>query len=268
LIRLERAKIVDAAAWHRLRDLGRDLLNARDPGAYRSLQAQDRFATDLQNLGRERRTVLQAAHQRIVKLGVSEGTRLSEIATANERLAPLARDTRDSSAVLLALLNVWPEDATESVRGVIQRISSLRDALADIDDRGLATLRTGAGENGVASEARDHVNALEDRLAAGDSEKPLKIEWVRSWNQKAHNIIQRLVARPPVSEPPPAGTPRPEPQPSFPLPPSAVSTVLHGATVDVGDPDAVSQFLGDVRRSLGTVKGVIRLVLRREDGDA
>jgi hypothetical protein len=264
-IRLQRGKIVDAAAWHRLRDLGPDLLNAQRPEAHRSLQAQDRFAAELQKLGRERRTVLQAVHERIVSLGVSQGGRLGEIATANERLAPLARDTRDSSAVLLALLEAWPEEGADPVRMLVKRIEPLRNALSEIDERGVATLRTGAGDSGAAAQARDHVAGLEDRLTASDVDRPVTIEWVRSWNKTAHGIIQKLVVRP-VPEPPPDERPRPEPP--LPAPPRPGVRVLHEARIDVEDPDAVSQFLADVRRVLGAVgKGMIRLVLRREEDD-
>ena len=51
-VRLQRGKLVSAADWHRLRDLGNQLFEEPRPPAHRSLQGQDRFAAALRAAGR------------------------------------------------------------------------------------------------------------------------------------------------------------------------------------------------------------------------
>src|SRR5439155_18689034 len=78
-IRLQRGKLVSAADWHRLRDLGNQLFSVQRPPAHRSLQGQDKFATALRQAGQEKRTVIQQGlHQRLVHVGVDQGERLKE----------------------------------------------------------------------------------------------------------------------------------------------------------------------------------------------
>ncbi|MBK9069384.1 MAG: hypothetical protein IPL79_00010 [Myxococcales bacterium] len=90
-IRLQRGKLVSAADWHRLRDLGNQLFDEPRPPANRSLQGQDRFAEALRAKAQIKRTVVQGLHSRLVHLGVEQGLRLAELSTANMRLAPLAQ---------------------------------------------------------------------------------------------------------------------------------------------------------------------------------
>ena len=110
-VRLQRGKLVSAADWHRLRDLGNQLFEEPRPPAHRSLQGQDRFAAALSERGQAKRTVLQGLHSRLVHLGVEQGDRLTELSTANTRLGALAQTTTDSHKVLAELLAAWPDDS-------------------------------------------------------------------------------------------------------------------------------------------------------------
>jgi len=85
------------------------------------LQGQDRFAIALKQSGEGKRTVLQGLHERLVHLGVTAGDRLKEVATANTRLAALGQATADSYKVLTELLAVWPDDASDPMRSVVQQ---------------------------------------------------------------------------------------------------------------------------------------------------
>src|SRR5262245_60070968 len=142
-IRLQRGKLVSAADWHRLRDLGNQLFEEPRPAAHRSLQGQDRFAAALRTNGQAKRTVVQGLHARLVHLGVDQGARLTELSTANTRLAPLAQSTTDSHKVLSELLAAWPDDASDALRTIVQQAESLRDALAELNEHARTNLKAG-----------------------------------------------------------------------------------------------------------------------------
>ena len=263
-VRLQRGALVDAPEWHRLRDLGNQLFGLRRPPAHRSLQGQDRFTAELKEHGQAKRTVLQGLHQRIVHLGVEEGGRLTELAEANSRLASLALTTTDSQRVLAELLGAWPDDASDPLRSVVQQAESIRDALGTLNENARNNLGAGVGHPEIGAAVQDHLQALDGRLAAAQAEQPLTREWVRSWNERAQELIQKLIQQPPPPkppEPPPPGPPEP--------PVSPPSAVLVQAHLDPHDPDAVTDFLADVRKALsGLGDGQVQVALvRREESE-
>lgn len=265
-IRLQRGKLVSAADWHRLRDLGNQLFEEPRPAAHRSLQGQDRFTAALRTRGQAKRTVLQALHTRLVHLGVEQGDRLKELSTANARLGPLAQTTTDSHKVLSELLAAWPDDASDALRTIVQQAESLRDALGELNEHARANLKAGMSHPAVGAEVSGHLSALAGRLAAAQAEQPLSKDWISTWNKKAQELIKRLIEQPQTPQPPqpPTGG---GVQPPVPPPPTPCS-VLVKARVNPTDADAISAFLADVRKALteqGTKPISVALVKTEEN---
>lgn len=259
-VRLQRAKLVSAADWHRLRDLGNHLFNEPRPPAHRSLQGQDRFGIALKQHGQGKRTVLQGIHQRLVNLGSDQGDRLKEIATANTRLGAFAQNTTDSHKVLSDLLAAWPDDASDGLRTLVQQAGVIRDALGELSDHARTSLKAGMNHPAIGVEVQEHLGSLDRRLAATQSEQPLTKDWVQTWNNKAQQLIHKLIEQPA----PPLITP---PQPPPPEPPGALRAVLLKSRLNPSDADAVSRFLAQVRKSLedqGT-KSINVALVREED---
>ena len=268
-IRLQRGTLVGAADWHRLRDLGNHLFGEPRPPAHRSLQGQDKFGATLRQRGQEKRTVLQGLHQRLVHLGAEGSARVEELATANARLAPLAQSTTDSRKVLAELLAAWPDDATDKLRSLVQGAEAIRDALGELNENARKNLQSGANHSAVGSEVQDHLKALEGRLAATQAEKPLTKEWIKEWNKTAQQLIQRLLEQPTPPQPPipvlPTGGTNGGQQPE-PLPPVTPAATLCTRRLNPTDPDAVSDFLAEVRRALSELSdGNIHVALVRQE---
>jgi hypothetical protein len=260
-LRLQRGKIVGAADWHRIRDLGNHLFEEPRPPAHRSLQIQDRFTATLRTRAQTKRTVLQALHARLVHLGIEQGERLQELSTANTRLGALAQSTTDSHKVLTDLLAAWPDDASDPLRIIVQQAERIRDALGELNADTRANLKAGVNHAAIGTEVRGHLSALEGRLAAAQAEQPLTDEWILDWNKKAQELIKRLIEQP-------APTPPVPPQPPAPLPQITPAAVILKTLVNTGDADSVSTFLAQVRKALseqGTK--TIRLALIREEDD-
>lgn len=270
-IRLQRGKLVSAADWHRLRDLGNQLFEEPRPAAHRSLQGQDRFTAALRSRGQAKRTVLQGLHARLVHLGVESGDRLTELSTANTRLSPLAQSTTDTHKVLTELLAAWPDDASDALRTIVQQAESIRDALGELNEHARSNLKAGVNHPVVGTEVRGHLSALDGRIAAAQAEQPLTKDWVTTWNKTAQELIKRLIEQPQPPVQPPVGPTGGGTQPPVVLPP-APRSVLVKARVNPTDADAISSFLADVRRALteqGTKPISIALVRTEpEEGDA
>lgn len=257
-LRLQRGKLVSAADWHRLRDLGNELFEVPRPPAHRSLQGQDAFTVALRTKGQAKRAVLQGLHARLVHLGVEQGDRLAELATANTRLGPLAQTTTDTHKVLTELLAAWPDGADDALRALVQQAETIRDALGELDDTARKNLQAGVNHPVVGTEVHSHLSTLHGRLAAAQAEQPLAKDWVTGWNKKAQELIQQLIELPAVVgqlnatlgdislsaggivESP--GAVRPAPTPA--------QTVLLKARLSPTDADAVSEFLAKVRKAL------------------
>ena len=120
-IRLQRGRLVSAADWQRLRELGQQLFDLPQPPSHRSLQNQDRFVSDLIRAGREHRTTIQNLHHRLVNLGLQQGARLAELSEANSRLAPLDTKSTDSWQVLTDLVAQWPEPSPGPLGEVVKK---------------------------------------------------------------------------------------------------------------------------------------------------
>jgi Family of unknown function (DUF6079) len=258
-IRLQRGKLVSAADWYRLRDLGNQLFEEPRPAPHRSLQAQDRFASAIRTKGQAKRTVLQGLYSRLVHLGTDQGERLKELSTVNSRLAPLAEATTDSHKVLTELLAAWPDDASDAFRTITQQAESIRDALGDLSEHALTNLKAGIKHATIGNEVQEHLSALDGRLRAPQAEQPLTKDWVSTWNKKAQDLIKRLIEQAPPQSAPPAQVP-------VTPPPGSQPRVIFKARLDPQDADAISTFLGQARKALaqqGTKP--IRVVLLREE---
>jgi hypothetical protein len=267
-IRLQRGKLLSAADWHRLRDLGSQLFEEPRPAAHRSLQGQDRFTAALRAKGQVKRTVLQGLHTNLVRLGIENGDRLRELSTANSRLGPLAQSTTDTHKVLAELLTAWPDDASDALRIIVQQSESIRDALGELNGHARTNLQAGVNHPVVGTEVRGHLGALEGRLAAAQAEQPLTKSWVTAWNGKAQELIKRLIEQrqePVGPQPPVIGGGA---APPVVTPPPAPRSVLVRALVNPTDADAVSSFLAEVRKALtaqGTKPISIALVRTEEN---
>jgi hypothetical protein len=258
-IRLQRGKLVSAADWHRLRDLGNQLFEIPRPAATRSLQAQDRFTAELRTKGQQKRTVLQGIHSHLVKLGVDKSDRLTELSTANTRLGPLAQSTTDTHKVLSELLAIWPDDTSDALRTIVQQAEVIRDALAELNEHARTNLTAGVNHPVVGTEVRGHLAALGGRLAAAQAEQPLTKDWISTWNKKAQELIKRLIEQPqpPQAPQPPVGGGGFQPpvggggvQPPVGGPDVTPRTVLLKKRVNPSDADAISDFLAEVRKAL------------------
>lgn len=261
-IRLQRGKLVSAADWHRLRDLGNQLFEVPRPPAHRSLQGQDRFTSSLRTKGQAKRTVLQGLHSRLVHLGVEQGGRLNELSTANSRLAALAQTTTDSHKVLTELLAAWPDDASDPQRTIVQQAESIRDALGELNEHARSNLKSGVNHAAIGMEVRGHLSVLDGRLAATQAEQPVTKDWISTWNKKAQELIKRLIEQP---QPP---TPPVPPLPPVPPPVPPPRAVIFKARVDPTNADAISSFLAQARKALATLgKKPINVVLIREEDE-
>ena len=279
-VQLQRGMLVGAADWGRLRDLGNQLFAVSRPPAHRSLQAQDRFAKALKEAGQAKRAVLQGLHLRLTQLGITKGDRLQELATTNSRLAALAQTTNDSFKVLTELLAAWPEEGgtADPLRSLVQHCEVISDALGRLNENARRTLRAGAGHASLGGALRDHLSALDERLAAGQSAQPLDLHWINGWNRTADQLIHQIMehsvtqpATPPgasASAPPTTATKLATPTPP-PAPPTLPANVLYTAQLNPRDPDAVSKFLAEVRKALGKLgDGRIQVALvRQEDAE-
>ncbi|MBI2893932.1 MAG: hypothetical protein HYY06_10300 [Deltaproteobacteria bacterium] len=258
-IRLERGKLVGHAEWSRVRELCGQLLGLPQPAAQRSLQLQDRVASQMRERAIDRRRTLQGLHERLGQLGVETGARPNEIAEANARLAPLVESTSDSHKVLLALLAKWPSEADDPVRAVVQQVEGIRHALDGLDDGARNNLERARGHSPLGPRVSAHLDSLASHLGAANAQCPLTREWMGTWNAGAQALIAELITAPP--EPPEPPGPRP-PTPA-PVPPSRQ---VFSATVNAGDARAVAEALEKARRKLAELKkGRVHVSITRED---
>ena len=262
-VRLQRGKLVSAADWHRLRDLGNQLFEEPRPPAHRSLQGQDRFACrSAEVAGRPSArcsrgfipgSCISASNRAIGSRSCPPPTRGS---------APLAQTTTDSHKVLTELLAAWPDDNSDAIRSIVQQAETIRDALGELNEHARANLKAGVQHAAIGTEVRGHLSALDGRLAAAQAEQPLTKDWVSTWNKKAQELIKRLIEQP---QPQPPTPPQP-PQPPIVPPPSAPRVVLLKVRVDPNDADAISSFLAQARKALSEQGGKsINVVLTREE---
>ncbi len=264
-VRLQRGKLVSAADWHRLRDLGNQLFQEPRPPAHRSLQGQDRFAGALRSHGQAKRTVLQGLHSRLVHLGVEQGDRLAELSTANTRLGALAQTTTDSHKVMAELLTAWPDDNSDAIRSIVQQAETIRDALGELNEHARMNLKAGVQHAAIGTEVRGHLGALEGRLAAAQAEQPLTKDWVATWNKKAQELIKQLIEQ----QPPQPPTPPQPPQAPVVQPPTVPRVVLLKVRVNPNDADAISSFLAQARKALSEqgTKSINVVLTREEDSE-
>jgi hypothetical protein len=278
-IRLQRGKLLEPAAWSRLRELGGQLFSQSKPPAHRSLQAQDRFCQDLQGRAREARTVLQTLHETLVVLDASAGPRCSQVAQANERLAPLAASDTDSFTVLGELLGRWPDEPSDPLRFVVRQAAEIRDALADLQTGVRNNLASSRQHPELGTAVSEHLEALDRRLKGTQVEQPLTRAWVAEWNQGAEGLITNLLKQPVMARPETAATPKGavtegpvgglgDDRAEAKTVVSAPGEILLEEMVDTGKPKSVSAFVQKAKDALGKLEhGPVRVALVRKDGE-
>jgi len=161
-------------------------------------------------------------------------------------------------------------------------VEVLRDALALLNEQARGHLRAGATSSSLGTEVGDHLGSLDRRLGGKQAELPITAAWIRGWNDGAQALVKRLIAAAQtVVEPAPsAPSARSAPALAPAGPPAALAAptptgqatpraVLLESQFDPADPDAVSSFLGQVRKALesgkhGTKGQLIRVALIRE----
>jgi len=212
--------------------------------------------------------VLQGFHARLVELGAAGGARITDVATANARLAPLAQTTTDSHKMLSELLSAWPDEGTDSagpldpIRAVVQQASLLREAVGELNVNSRSNLTAGGNHSIVGADVVAHLDSLEARLAAPEQELPLNMEWAKDWNKKAQGLIQRLLEQP-------AGAMSATVSTKLSVGANvqaAPNRVLFKGHVDPSDAESVAAFLGEIKKALGTqAKTRIHVSVVRED---
>ena len=190
-IRLQRGRLVAAADWQRLRELGQQLFDIPQPPSHRSLQIQDRFVSDLIRAGRERRTTIQNLHHRLVNPGPGAGSAPHRaVRTRNTRLAPLDTKSTDSWQVLADLAAQWPDPSPGPLGEVVKKASALHGAVNLLQDATRTTLQGGFHHAGV----REHLADLDTCLSASQSDRQVDAAWITTWNQKAERLLGEIVA--------------------------------------------------------------------------
>ncbi len=191
---LERAKLLEPATWGRARDLGEVLLSEAKPSSYRGLGEQDGFAKRLRERGRTRRHLLSELHESLVKLGVApEAKRLAELKEGLRRLEPLESERTDSYTTLHDFLERWDDDALSRLRVVVSRVEKTSQALGELDVQDRASLETGRSHTGHGAAVAAHLDKLTGMLSSSEHGDALTSEKVRSWNARAHELIQKLI---------------------------------------------------------------------------
>jgi len=206
---LERARLLSVAEWTRARDLGPALFaGLAQPSTNRTISEQDGYADALRERGVAARKSLQKVHKEIATLiGGAEAersTRLTLLREANTRLAPLAK-TSDSHTALAELLQLWPDDASDDHRSVVRDAAAYVDAVETLHRGAVDTLRAVREGHALLGEAQEHVANLV-ALLRDDGER-LSQDRIAKWNTEASALIQRIVAKPVTSRPPPPPTP-------------------------------------------------------------
>jgi hypothetical protein len=202
-------------------------LKAQAPSGARTLSEQDRYVAHLRALGGQKRSDLQGAHERLVKLGAGEGRRVADLKTAIARLAPLATQSVDSCATLREFLSAWPDDASDPIRVAVAKISAVNEALGKLDETARHSLQH-ATQGPHAIEVEAHLESLGELLSAGEQERALSADAIETWNGKARELLARILQKPvsPVAVPPP-----PVPAQPVTAPPLALKKPLFPAEV-------------------------------------
>lgn len=213
-LRLEKAELLDLAAWSRARSLGQQVLHVQPADSHRSLSVQDRLAVDLGTAAKKHRDDLTTLHQRLIDQGAEGSARQAEVKDLTLKLAPLVKVGADSFDLLSGWLAVWPEE-DGGLRTALRAVKTNLHALADIDETSRGhLLRARAGRLSARIEAT--LDELQERVRAREQSRPLRPEDVARFNEEARQIVSELLAGA-VPEPGP-GPIQPQPLPQ-PLPP-------------------------------------------------
>ena len=254
-VKLVRAPLLELPEWSRARELGPALFKIGPPSATRTLSEQDRFARELHGRTTERRGELQGLHERLVKDLGATGRRVEELKTAISRLAPLAKQSTDSCAVLRECLKLWPDDASDPVRTAVVRGAEVSSALGKLDETVRISL-TRATAGPLGAEVQAHLDALRGLANAGEQERPLTEQAVHKWNDAGKALLHRVLEHlPPTPQPvPQTGGAVPVPPPQAPVPGAKPPRTIT-ATLAAGNGAERDQLVQRVRSALDELGG-------------
>ncbi|MES2638067.1 MAG: DUF6079 family protein [Myxococcota bacterium] len=190
-VKLEKAELLELAAWSRARTLAQQALHVTVGDSHRSLSAQDRLAADLSTKATDARLALSTLHGRLVAFGTEGSERQQEVKTLIEKLAPLVKTGTDSFRLLTDWLAGWPEDDT-SLRVALRAAGANIEALDKLDTTSRGHIvRARAGR--LAARIETVLDELDERLRAREQVRPLRMEDVARFNKDARQIVAELV---------------------------------------------------------------------------
>ncbi len=234
-LRLVRAPLLDPAAWSAALDLGSSLFGLPRPASLRVLSAQDAWAKQLREAGRERRQLLGRQRELLGQWVDPQAPRCLRLRAASERLVAVDDGSTDSYRLLTALVAAWPADSADPLRETVRGAGEQLAVLDRLDQNAVHQLRAGAGHSTLGPAAGEQMAALGSLLAADELLRP---DTVLDWNQASRELVLAMLK--PIEPPPP---PDPIPVPPVvvdptPIPPAiAAVTLIQDRSVSIDDND-------------------------------
>lgn len=238
-LRLERAEVLDAPAWSRLRELGPAVFGGPGPDAHRSVSEQDRYATQLRTASaqvRDQRTRLFS----LVQKQAPGGALLEQLREVERRIRPLAREEMDSFSMLQGLLEAWPEDQADPLRLLTRDMGKRLSAASHLRTKSSETLSAAVahGEHGAAVTA--HLERMRELLGASDEQGQLTERAVGAWNDAADALVRKLIG---------AGS-KPSPPEPVPGPVPGEVELFKDRELSLLGGDELGAFVGELRKEL------------------
>jgi hypothetical protein len=258
-IRLERAKLLDHAAWSRLRELGPELLGIGKPPSHRSVGAQDVVAADLETAAVARRQTLTALHQLLVEQDAGDSARTTEVKSTLSRLAPLVGPA-DSYDRLSNWLAAWPDDAEDPLRVTLRGAPSALGALQELDSHARGLLQSFASHPELGAAVQSQLERLHRSLTSEERVEALTVTAMSGWNAQAQTLLREAVEKSARVQPAPLPTPA--------VPPRRAprTKVVMETGIDLQDADAVNGWLTELRRELlDSGQSVVKLTVTLGD---
>ncbi|MCB9177788.1 MAG: hypothetical protein H6648_11590 [Caldilineae bacterium] len=202
-LRLERAPVLDPAAWSRARELGAALGDLEKPVGHRTLAAQDAWAAQVRAVLHEQRHALRQLHERISRhLPGADSPRQIELREANSRLQAVDDTTLDSFGMWTALLAAWPADDGDPLREVVRSAQADLRAVQAIDENAHGYLVAARDRVDHGAATRAHLDDLARKLGRGHDQGSLSLLSIEDWNRRAREIVKDIIGPPPPPQPP------------------------------------------------------------------
>jgi hypothetical protein len=264
-LRLERARVLDLAAWSRARELGPSLFRLPDTQAQPTLSAQDAWAAQLRQAGHQRRGELRQLQETLAPLVPGDAERLEEVRAAEQRLTALDDPRLDSYQTLDKLISHWPADQGDPLREVVRAAETTLAAVRAIDPSARNHLEAARSNAALGPLAIDLLDDLMRRLADNHLRTPLAVADIRQWNSAAHDLVRRVLdqSQPPPTPPelplvppgmslvpPELPLTSPEPLPTSATPGTTSHPVWSRRAIRAADPSSLDQDLAELGRQI------------------